>query len=55
MSIQHPPDEEIPPPTPIDTPDDEPREPPPEPEQRAPGPEIPPVGAPTDEPDLQLG
>jgi hypothetical protein len=54
MTIQPPPNDEIPPDTPIDTPDDEPREAPPEPEQRAPGAEQPPIGAPTDEPDLNL-
>ena len=53
MTIQPPPNDEIlPPPAeedeprPIDTPD--------EPEQRAPGADQPPVGAPRDEPDLDL-
>lgn len=54
MTIQPPPDEDIPPPTPIDTPDDVPTEEPEEPEQRAPGAEQPPIGAPTDEPDVQM-
>jgi hypothetical protein len=51
MTIQPPPDDEMPPripetdptPMPIDTPD--------EPDQRAPGTDQPPVGAPRDEPD----
>lgn len=55
MTIQHPPNDENPPPlpdtdptpmpapTPIDTPAD--------PEQRAPGADQPPLGAPRDEPD----
>jgi hypothetical protein len=57
MTIQTPPNDEQPPlpdtdptptpaPMPIDTPAD--------PEQRAPGPEGPPVGAPRDEPDPEL-
>ena len=56
MTIQPPPNDETPPPvpetdqtpTPIDTPDD------PMPEQRAPGVNEPPMGAPRDEPDLDL-
>jgi hypothetical protein len=55
MTIQQPPNDEIPPETPIDTPDEPIDIPAPaEPEQRAPGAEQPPVGAPTDEPDLEL-
>jgi len=53
MTIQQPPNDEIPPaptdddePRPIDTPD--------EPEQRAPGADQSPVGAPRDEPDPDL-
>ena len=53
MTIQQPPGDEMPPmpdsdpePTPIDTPD--------EPEQRAPGQDHPPMGAPRDEPDPEL-
>ena len=56
MTIQPPPNDETPPPvpetddtpTPIDTPDE------PMPEQRAPGVNEPPMGAPRDEPDLEL-
>ena len=56
MTITPPPNDETPPPmpetdptpTPIDTPDS------PEPEQRAPGVNEPPMGAPRDEPDLEL-
>ena len=59
MTIQHPPPEEMPRVPPIDTPElpddqEEPDETPPEPEQRAPGEDQPPVGAPTDEPGVQL-
>ena len=50
MTIQPPPDDETPPPTPIDTPDDVPVEP----EQRAPGADQPPMGAPRDEPDPSM-
>ena len=54
MTIQQPPNDEMPPttpesdrePAPIDTPD--------EPEQRAPGIDHAPMGAPRDEPDPQL-
>lgn len=53
MTIQQPPGDELPPvpdsdpePTPIDRPE--------EPEQRAPGQDQPPMGAPRDEPDPQL-
>jgi hypothetical protein len=56
MTITPPPNDENPPPvpdtdptpTPIDTPDS------PEPEQHAPGVNEPPMGAPRDEPDLEL-
>lgn len=57
MTIQPPPNDETPPPVPdtdpeptppIDRPDD------PMPEQRAPGVNEPPMGAPRDEPDLEL-
>ena len=54
MTIQ-PPNDETPPTTPIDTPDDAPTEPPAEPEQRAPGQDQPPMGAPRDEPDPDMG
>jgi hypothetical protein len=54
MTIQPPPDDEMPPPTPIDTPDETPIDTPDEPEQRAPGADQPPVGAPRDEPDPGL-
>ena len=53
MTIQ-PPNDETPPTTPIDTPDDAPTDPPAEPEQRAPGQDQPPMGAPRDEPDPDL-
>ena len=53
MTIQ-PPNDETPPTTPIDTPDDVPTDPPAEPEQRAPGQDQPPMGAPRDEPDPDL-
>lgn len=51
MTIQQPPNDEIPI-TPPDEDRDE-REPTGEPEQRAPGPDQHPVGAPRDEPDPQ--
>jgi hypothetical protein len=54
MTIQ-PPNDETPPTTPIDTPDDVPTDPPAEPEQRAPGQDQPPMGAPRDEPDPDIG
>ena len=48
MTIQGPPNDEMPP----TLPDEEPPDAPPgEPEQRAPGVEHPPMGAPRDEPD----
>lgn len=53
MTIQQPPNDEIPPTTPeepTDTPIDNPREP----EQRAPGEEQLPMGAPRDEPDPEI-
>lgn len=57
MTIQ-PPNDETPPLTPIDTPDetpiDTPGDTPNEPEQRAPGQDQPPMGAPRDEPDPEL-
>jgi hypothetical protein len=53
MTIQ-PPNDETPPPTPIDTPDETPVDRPPEPEQRAPGQDQPPMGAPRDEPDPDM-
>ena len=55
MTIQQPPDDEMPPPTPIDTPDETPIDTPTgEPEQRAPGADQPPMGAPRDEPDPDM-
>jgi hypothetical protein len=53
MTIQ-PPNDETPPPTPIDTPDETPLDQPLEPEQRAPGQDQPPMGAPRDEPDPDM-
>ena len=57
MTIQPPPNDDIrcPQPDPIDdTPDDTPIDTPQEPEQRAPGEDQPPMGAPRDEPDADL-
>jgi hypothetical protein len=57
MTIQPPPNDEIPPTTPgepTDTPADTPIDTPQEPEQRAPGEEQLPVGAPRDEPDPEM-
>ena len=51
MTIQGPPNDETPPPTP--TGDDNPQDASGEPEQRAPGADQPPMGAPRDEPDTQ--
>ena len=54
MTIQQPPNDEIPPTTPeepADTPIDTPSQ---EPEQRAPGEEQLPMGAPRDEPDPEM-
>ena len=50
MTIQQPPDDEMPAPRPDETPIDTP----PEPEQRAPGQEHAPMGAPRDEPDPDM-
>lgn len=56
MTIQPPPDDETPPSSPPDSdPEPAPIESPSEPEQRAPGADQQPVGAPRDEPDPQLG
>ena len=55
MTIQQPPDDEIPPTTPPAEPEQTPIDTPQEPDQRAPGADAPPLGAPRDEPDLQLG
>jgi hypothetical protein len=52
MTIQQPPNDEMPPTTP-DT-DPVPIDDPAEPEQRAPGADQPPMGAPRDEPDPDL-
>lgn len=52
MTIQQPPNDEMPPTTP-DT-DPMPIDDPAEPEQRAPGADQPPMGAPRDEPDPDL-
>jgi hypothetical protein len=54
MTIQQPPNDEMPPTTPTD-PDGTPIDTPQEPEQQAPGADAPPLGAPRDEPDLELG
>ena len=54
MTIQPPPDDEMPPAMPIDTPDETPIDTPDAPELRAPGAEQPPMGAPRDEPDADL-
>jgi len=51
MTIQQPPNDEIPSNTPIDDPPETPIDTPQEPEQRAPGEEELPMGAPRDEPD----
>ncbi|MBA2263663.1 MAG: hypothetical protein H0W10_03270 [Chloroflexi bacterium] len=52
MTIQPPPpNDEIPPPVPDTDPDPTPIDTPDEPEQRAPGADQPPMGAPRDEPD----
>lgn len=48
MTIQGPPNDELPPTTPNEEPRDAPTD---EPEQRAPGVDQPPMGAPRDEPD----
>ncbi|MGQ0606928.1 MAG: hypothetical protein ACT4OQ_00490 [Chloroflexota bacterium] len=56
MSIQQPPNDEIPPTPPTDDEEDHPRpiDTPQEPEQRAPGESQPPMGAPRDEPDSEV-
>jgi hypothetical protein len=54
MSIQHPPNDEMPPTTPSEEPDPMPIDTPQEPEQRAPGEEQLPMGAPRDEPDPDI-
>ena len=54
MTIQHPPNDELPPTTPPEEPDPMPIDTPQEPEQRAPGEDQQPMGAPRDEPDPQL-
>ena len=51
MTIQQPPNDDMPPPVPETHPTPVPVGPPDEPEQRAPGAEAPPLGAPRDEPD----
>jgi len=54
MSIQPPPNDEIPSLPPEDDDEPQPIDTPQEPEQRAPGENQPPMGAPRDEPDLGL-
>jgi hypothetical protein len=55
MTIQQPPNDELPPTTPGDgQPDEVPIDSPQEPEQRAPGADEPPLGAPRDEPDPDM-
>ena len=54
MTIQ-PPNDEMPTPVPRPETDDMPIDTPPEPEQRAPGEEQLPMGAPKDEPDPEMG
>ena len=54
MTIQPPPGDETPPLVPDPDPDPVPIDTPPDPEQRAPGPDEGPLGAPRDEPDLDL-
>ncbi len=55
MTIQPPPDDETPPPVPETDPTPVPIGTPDEPEQRAPGANEPPLGAPRDEPDPDAG
>jgi hypothetical protein len=55
MTIQPPPDDETPPPVPESDPTPMPIGTPDEPEQRAPGAHEPPLGAPRDEPDSDVG
>lgn len=54
MTIQQPPNDEMPPTTPSEEPEPRPIDTPQEPEQRAPGEEQLPMGAPRDEPDPDL-
>jgi hypothetical protein len=54
MTIQPPPNDETPPTTPPQDPNETPIDIPTEPEQRAPGEDQPPMGAPRDEPDPDL-
>ena len=54
MTIQQPPNDELPPTTPGDEQPEVPIDTPQEPEQRAPGADEPPVGAPRDEPDPDM-
>lgn len=51
MTIQPPPDEDTPPPVPETDPTPMPIHTPDEPEQRAPGADAPPLGAPREDPD----
>lgn len=54
MTIQQPPNDDIPPTTPPSEPDETPIDTPQEPQQQAPGADAPPLGAPRDEPDVRL-
>jgi hypothetical protein len=54
MTIQQPPDDDIPSTPPTEDPEPTPIDTPTEPEQRAPGQKQMPVGAPRDEPDASL-
>lgn len=54
MTIQPPPDDELPPSPPPQDPNETPIDIPTEPGQRAPGADQPPMGAPRDEPDPGL-
>jgi hypothetical protein len=54
MTIQQPPNDELPPTTPDDEQPEVPIDTPQEPEQRAPGADEPPLGAPRDEPDPDM-
>jgi hypothetical protein len=55
MTIQQPPNDDLPPTAPGDEqPNDAPIDTPQEPEQRAPGADAPPLGAPRDEPDPDM-
>ena len=55
MTIQQPPNDEIPRQVPEPEPEPTPIDTPAEPEQRAPGADQPPLGTPRDEPDPELG